>query len=167
MGKIEIMKHIKDLSPSEMTVFIDFPYHRETHLKSFKFTRYDYSDFMSDDLTDLSLKGFCWAKSAVESMTVTALFFLLYEEELRKFYVEYNKAKKKADEELAAATQRTRSETDWRKHAPLIREQFEVKKKVDSLFLNMYQEWFGKCAPIISEDGLDSLKEEYIKTMNP
>lgn len=92
---------------------------------------------------------------------------MLYEEELRKFYDEYNKAKKIADEELAAATQRTRSETDWRKHAPLIREQFEVQKKVDSLFGNMYREWFGKCAPVLSEEGFDELKKLSEKTLNP
>lgn len=121
---------------------------------------------MNDDLTDLSVKGFCWAKNAVESMTATALFFLLYENQLRTFYYEYNKAKKIADDELEAATQRTRAETDWRKHAPLIREQFEVQKKVDSLFGEMYREWFGKCAPEISEEGIDRLKEEYTKSLN-
>lgn len=166
MEKIDIMKHVKDLTPSEMTVFIDVPFHRETHFRSFKSTRYDNRDFMNDDLTDLSVKGFCWAKNAVESMTATALFFLLYEDQLRKFYDEYNIAKKKADDELEAATQRTRSEADWRKHAPLIREQFEVHEKVDSLFEEMYREWFGKCAPIISEESIDSLKEEYIKSLN-
>ena len=161
------MKHVKDLTPSEMTVFIDFPFHRETHLRSFKFSRYDNRDFMNDDLTDLSVKGFCWAKNAVESMTATALFFLLYENELREFYDEYKKAKKIADEELEAATQRTHAETEWRKHAMLIREQFEVQKKVDALFRNMYREWFGKCSPVISEESIDSLKEEYIKSLNP
>ena len=157
-GKKEIMKHIKDLTPGAMTVFVDFPFYMESHLKNFRFTRDDYSDFMSDDLTDLSLKGFCWAEDAVKEMTRIGLFFLLYEKELRQFYDEYNKAKKEADEELEAATQRTRSETDWRKHAPLIRAQFEVQKKVDSLFGNMYREWFGKCSPVLSEEGIDELK---------
>lgn len=166
MGKNEIKKHIKDLTPGAMTVFVDFPFHMESHLKSFKFTRYDNSNFMTEDLSDLSLKGYCWAKDEVKEMTRTGLFFLLYEKELRQFYVEYNRAKRVADEELEAATQRTRSETDWRKHAPLIREQFEVQKKVDSLFGNMYREWFGKCAPVISEDSLDILKEEYTKAKN-
>jgi hypothetical protein len=92
---------------------------------------------------------------------------LLYEKELRQFYVEYNRAKRVADEELEAATQRTRSETDWRKHAPLIIAQFEVKKKVDSLFGKMYREWFGKCAPVLSEKGIDELKELYEKSLKP
>lgn len=166
MGKNEIMKHIKDLTPGAMMVFVDFPFYMEMHLKSFKFTRYDNSNFMTEDLSDLSLKGYCWAEDVVKDMTRTGLFFLLYEKELRQFYVEYNRAKRVADEELEAATQRTRAETDWRKHAPLIREQFEVKKRVNSLFGIMYREWFGKCAPVISEDSLDILKEEYTKAMN-
>ena len=167
MGKNEIMKHIKDLTPGAMTVFVDFPFYMEMHLKSFKFTRYDNSNFMTEDLSDLSLKGYCWAEDVVKDMTRTGLFFLLYEKELRQFYVEYNRAKRVADEELEAATQRTRSETDWRKHAPLIRAQFEVKKKVDSLFGKMYREWFGKCAPVLSEKGIDELKELYEKSLKP
>lgn len=167
MGKIEIMKHIKDLSPSEMTVFVNFPFYMERHLTCLPFTRDDYSRFISDDGSRLSLRGSGMAKSAIEDMTRIGLFFLLYEEELRHFYGEYNKAKKIANEELDAATQRTRSETDWRKHAPLIREQFEVQKKVDSLFGNMYREWFGKCAPVLSEEGIDELKKLSEKTLNP
>lgn len=167
MEKIDIMKHVKDLAPGTMTVFVNFPFYMERHLRCLPFTRDDFSRFISDDGSRLSLKGSGMAKSAIEDMTRIGLFFLLYEEELRHFYGEYNKAKKIADEELDAATQRTRSETDWRKHAPLIRAQFEVKKKVDSLFGKMYREWFGKCAPVSSEKGIDELKELYEKSLKP
>jgi len=166
MDELEIMNHIKDLTPGSMTVFVDFPFYMERHLRCLPYTRYDYSRFISDDGSRLSLRGYGMARSAIEDMTRIGLFFLLYEEKLRQFYVEYNKAKKVADEELEAATHRTRSETDWRKHAPLIRAQFEVRKKVDSLFRDMYREWFGKCSPVLSEKEIDNLKKLSAKSLN-
>ena len=154
MKEVEIMNHIKDLTPASMKVFIDMPFHMEEHIKYMPFFANDNIGFAKpkDDGWQLTNRGYHTAKDAVESMTRVGLFFFLYKKELQEFYTEYSKEKSRVTEELRVAKERTRSDTDWRNHATLMKEQMEIDKKLQSQFRNMYSEWFGKKAPVIDEE---------------
>ncbi len=161
MDELEIMNHIKDLTPASMIVFIDMPFHWEETLRYMPFFAHDNFGFAKpkDDGWQLTNRGYHTAKEAVESMTREGLFFSLYKKELQEFYTEYSKKESRVAEELRVAKERTRSDTDWRNHATLLKEQMKIDKKLQSLFPNMYSAWFGKKAPVIDEEDYYNLLE--------
>ena len=154
MEKTDTWKHLKAITPGSMTVFIDTPMYMEGSLKYVPFFANDCGGFAypSDDGLKLSARGYYTVKEAVESMTRVAEFYTSHREELIQFYAEYNRENRRLSDELAAAKTRTRTETDWRKHASLIREQFEIDKKHQGLFREMYQMRFGEKVPVIDEE---------------
>ena len=154
MDKVDIWKHIKAITPSSMTVFIETPIFMESNLKYLPYTSSDRGCFAypSEDGLKLTNRGYYTAKEAVESMIKVAEFFITNKEKLQRFYVEYNNMKGVVTKDYEEAKARTLTESDWRKHARLIREQFELETKLRSLFVNMYRREFGKGVPVIDEE---------------
>lgn len=137
-----------------MTVFIETPMYMESNLKYLPYTSNDRGSFTypSEDGLKLTNRGYHTAKEAVESMIKVAKFFITNKEKLQRFYVEYNNTKGVVTKDYEEAKARALTESDWRKHAGLIREQFSIETKIRALFVNMYRREFGKGVPVIDEE---------------
>ena len=165
MEKTEILKHIKNLTPKSMTVFIDSPIHMESDLKFVPFFANDHIGLAIPRKNGLNPtnRGLYMARKAVESMTKAGLFYVSHREELMLFYAEYSVERERISNELDAAKTKTRTDPDWRNHARLIREQFDINKRLQTLFLEMYRVRFDKDSPVIYEDYFREIEKMSLK----